>query len=237
MNKMHTHKLDLKTDLPAGGEVKTLDSFGYEVVPPKVDIPIPPPEVKIPEPPKLEDLKDPVTGYGKEPPKVLPPEPPKVDLGYELEVKDLEPGMGQIIKDFAKKNNLTKEVAQAFVELKKSELKSFKDQQIAFQKNQEDLITQTKASWDKELRDHPNFGGDNFSKSVLKVEKILSEHMPETKKILTEKGSMLPPYVMRDFAKLASHLYDSENLKSGDPHVGDTENKETKENNPLDFYS
>lgn len=233
------HKLDAKTDLPLPGEPK-VDDFGYGIVPPKEELP-PPPAPKPPEPPKLEDIKDPATGYGKEPPKppklpdVIPPEPPKVDLGYELEVANLDPKIAQGIKDFAKKNSLTKEAAQAFVELKRSEVEENKQYRI----KQQELITKTKNDWDNELRTHPTFGGENFAQNVMKVEKVLLDHMPETKKFLTEKASMLPPYVMRDFAKLADHLFGTENLKTGDPHAGDPEDKDKdkKENNPLDFYS
>ena len=230
------HKLDVKTDLPPPGEPK-VDDFGYGITPPKEET-LPPPPIKPPEPPKLEDVKDPATGYGKEPPKppeIIPPKIklPEINLEYELEVKDLDPKIVQSVKDFAKKNMLTKDMAQAFVELKRSEVESFKQQQI----QQQELIAKTKSDWDKELRDHPTFGGDNFAKSVMKVEKVLLDHMPETKKFLTEKGSMLPPYVMRDFAKLADHLFGTENLKTGDPHAGDPEDKDKKENNPLDFYS
>ena len=43
--------------------------------------------------------------------------------------------------------------------------------------------------------------------------------MPNTKKELTKSGAMLPPWVMRDLAKLAETLYASPKLVQGDPVV------------------
>ena len=38
----------------------------------------------------------------------------------------------------------------------------------------------------------PEFGGENFDKNVDRVEKVLEKYMPNMKKVLTERGSMLP---------------------------------------------
>lgn len=188
---------------------------------------------------KEEDIKDPATGYGKpiEPPVAEPPPPapePKVELAYEVDTKDLDPKVATQLKEFAKTNGLTKEAAQAFINLRKSEIAAAEISKTEAQKAQGREIAELKTSWDKELRTHPTFGGDKFAHNVMRSEKVLSEFMPETKKMLTERSSMLPPYVMRDLAKLADHLYSTDRLIQGE--AGGV--KETKkEIDPLDFYN
>lgn len=164
-----------------------------------------------------------LTGYGDEPPKVEEVKPPveepksvKEYLGYELDLKGLEKTEAEKITAFAKANKLSEETAKAFLDLKKSEiaadLKLKADQEAQTQKE----IAALKSSWDSELRNDPYFGKEKFAHNVQKVEKVLNEFMGETKNMLTERKSMLPPYVMRDLAKLADHLYSTEKLVQGE---------------------
>lgn len=221
-----------------------LDEYGYVKTPPEEGKEAknePPKEVPKPKEEKLSDIKDPASGYAESapkedeiPPPSTPPEPP-IELGYELDIKDVPDDEVKKIKDFAKSNNLTKEVAQALVGLKKTEIEEVKKQLVEFETKQKKLIAETKVKWDKELRTDPNFGGEKFAHNILNAEKVLSDFLPETKKALTERKSMLPPYVMRDLAKLAEHLYGTEKLVRGEPvEPEDKDNK--KEFDPLDFY-
>lgn len=204
----------------AGGD--SVDEFGYEKVAPEGQAQEDQkPTAKADA--KVEEVKDPGTGYGVKPPEVVEEKPApvvepevKLDLGYELDVKDLDAKESLKLQTFAKANALTKEAAQALVELKKSEISAAKQADAEFEKQQAKAVADLKISWDKELRTDPTFGGEKFAHNVQKAEKVLSEFMSATKKELTARGSMLPPYVMRDLAKLADHLYGSENLVNGE---------------------
>ncbi len=200
---------------------------------------------KNPEPAKLEDIKDPSSGYGKDPVKLEevkedapPPEAKKVDLGFEVDVKDLPAAEAEKIQEFAKKNALTKEATQALIDLRKSEVQSQEQAKADFVKKGDRLRAEQKASWDKELREDPTFGKENFAHNVFKVEKVLSQVMTHTKKLLTERKSVLPPYVMRDLAKMHDLLYEKEALVNGDVVVGDEDSStKTKDDEIKDFYT
>lgn len=215
-----------------GGTESTFDDFGYA----KVEAPaaiIPPP---VPPP-----VVTPGTGYSEEAPKdepVVPPvvPPPVIDLGYELDTKDLDPNITLKVKEFAKANGLTKEAAQAFLNLRKTEADEMKAEEIKRGEETKNQISTIRKSWDQELRNHSEFGGEKFAANLKMVEKILSDFMPETKKTLTERGGMLPPYVMRDFAKLGKHLFSGDSFVQGDISNGGDE-PQKKETNPLDFYN
>lgn len=193
---------------------------------------------------KVEEVKDPATGYdldeNKAPAEEKKAEPEvkeekKDDLGFELDVKDLEAKVADGIKAFIKENKITKEVAQAFVEFKKSEIAAQKQSQIETEKIEKAAIEQVKRDWQKELRSDPTFGGENFAKNIMNVEKVLNDFMPGTKKLLTERKTMLPPYVMRDLSNLAKQLYSTEKLVSGDASINSK--PEEKETSHLDFYT
>ena len=198
---------------------------------------------KVPPVPQDEKIEKPATGYGIEPPKeeVVSPvvvEPPKVELGYELEVKDgLDPKEVAKVKEFAKANTLTKEAAQALMNLKSEEFKAGVVTQNEAKTKYETWRKNEIAGWDKELRADPTFGGDRFVHNLMRAEKVLDQFLPTTKKALTERGSTLPPYVMRDLAKLADHLYSTENLTLGDPEKADTVIEIKNSNEHLDFYN
>lgn len=219
-------------------EESNLDELGYEKVASTE------PEKKVETKPDLKLVPDkievPSTGYGEKPPEVevqaTPPEEKKdVDLGFELKVDEIIPkDEVSKVKEFAKKHSLTKEQAQAYFDLRKTEVQESKTAFEAAQKAQKLEVQQTRANWHKELKDDPTFGGDKFDYNIQRAEKVLQEFMPGTKKMLTERGSMLPPYVMRDLVKLAEHLYSTQKLTQGDPSVAPKEKEEVDE--ALAFY-
>lgn len=237
---------------PPKEEGSNLDEFGYEK----------PPETKPPgeegkdssEKGKEADAskqkeatdKDSSSGYGKEPPKedeiVDPPAtlPPAKDetLGFELDVKDLTKTEIEKITKFAKDHKLSKEAAQAFVEMKKIEAATAKAADEAMEKQIKVTVAKQKADWHKELSQDPVFGGDKFDHNVKQVDKLMNDFMGNTKKVLTERKSMLPPYVMRDLSKLAEKLYESEKLIHGDGAASSGEKEKTaeKEFDHLSFY-
>jgi hypothetical protein len=244
----NTDAPSIKADAPQSAAVKaagdsdqTHDSYGYKIQKPgeaketKTEAP------KVEE--KLEDIKDPASGYGVKPleePKAedLPKvevDPAKIETPpIEVDLKGLGDKEAAKLKDFFKEKNIPKEAAQEFANLIKSEMQTTnlaQEQAVKAQKIEEARI---KAGWDKELRTDPAFGGDNYAKNLHATEKVLRDFLPNTKKELTARGSMLPPYVMRDLAKLSEHLYGSEKFVQGEQS---TEPKEEPEASPLDFYS
>src|SRR5690606_22788749 len=100
---------------------------------------------------------------------------------------------------FALDNKMTKEQIQAYVKFTKEDVASFNQKQAEALKVQRE-------SWVNELKTDASFGGENFTKNVDKVEKVLAKYMPETKKMLTERKGMLPPTLMKDLLKIANAL-------------------------------
>ncbi len=217
-----------------------VDDFGYAKEPEATGDPTK--ETKLdPKPPVKEDVKIDVkaTGYGDEPPKIEEEVKPPVeikdaDLGFELKVDEVIPKEELTkVKDFAKKHSLTKEAAQAYLDLRANEVKESARVEAETVKNFEKQKLQQRSEWHKELKNDPHFGGEKFSHNVLQAEKVLQEFMPLTKKSLTERGSVLPPYVMRDLAKLGDHLYSTEKLTQGEAIVPPVE---VEEDDGLGFY-
>lgn len=169
---------------------------------------------------------NPTTGYGSEPPKVDPvavaakplESPTKVDdLGFELKDDGIPKSDAQAVREFAKKHSLTKEVAQELLDQKKAQFTQAEADRAAFEQEQIRARDLKRSEWYNELKNDPTFGGEKFAFHVKQAEKVIEEFMPGTKKTLTERGSMLPPYIMRDLAKLAAQLYTTDSLMQGQP--------------------
>jgi len=220
---------------------KESDQFGYEKGPIKEAAPAPKSEA-VEEP---EEIK-PVSGYGKEaqgeeeeetPPVVPPKEEEKVvDLGFELKVDEKLPkNEVASVKEFAKKHGLTKEAAQEYLDLRVTEMKEQETAQAQSKVDYQKAVKAQRKAWETELKTDPEFGGEKYGHNIKQAEKVLEEFMPGTKKILTEKGTMLPPYVMRDLANIANHVYKTEGFVNGNPSV--SEDESDTEMDPLDFYN
>lgn len=202
-----------------------VDDFGYESVKTETkEVIPPPPEATKEEAAKVEKA---ATGYGKESeekpdenkipdPKATEETPPANDeekLKKELTdiVKELPDTIDKDkVTKFALDNKLNKEQLQAYTNLVKEEEKAFETSQKEAKKAQ-------RTEWKNELTSDPEFGGENFDRNVDRVEKVLENYMPNTKKILTERGSMLPPYIMRDFLALSKVLNPTAPLVVGNP--------------------
>lgn len=228
-----------------------LDDFGYEVEKPEAPAAPATGEKKsaAPATPAIkEETITPSTGYGAEPPKpdaaaapAIPPvgDPPaapeKVELGFEVDVKELSPIGAVRIQKYALANKLTQEQTQSLLNEEKSLEKKYADNQAQAKAAYDKKIAETKAGWDKELREDKSFGGDKFAFNVTRVDKLLAEMMPEAKNDLTQSKNMLPPNVMRGLARIADHLYGTENLVHGDAPAPRKE--EEKETDPLEYYN
>lgn len=219
---------------------KEFDDFGYEIKANPAGEKKPEDKItKEPEPKeppvKIED----VTGYEKEikaspaapePPVVEPPAP--ADLGYDpkdLKVEGLKPEEAKQHKDFAIAQKLSKDQAQAYIDQRKAEAKQFGDAQVEAKKIFDKQVVDMKAGWQKELKTDPTFGGDKFAANVQRANQVLTEFLPNLKNKLTENGSMTPPWVMRDLAKLADVLYATPKMRQGEPIVPRVEEDVTED--------
>jgi len=214
------------------------DDLGY----PKDDEPKSEESPKKPE--EEAGIEDSATGYGKEPdPVVDEPEAkaeeeakPKEEGELELNVEGLEEDEVKSIREFSKKHGVTKEVAQALADQRKSENARLDALAEEHSKQLKKAKEQQRAKWHNDLKSDPDFGGEKFAFNIKRNDKVLEQFLPLTKKALTDGGGMLPPYVMRDIAKLADHLYSKENLTHGDPS-DHTSKEDSKQSDPLDFYN
>ena len=189
-------------------------------VTPKKDEPAAPVEqvtgYKKPDEPATPPVEQ-VTGYKKpDEPATSPVEPTKEDepnLEKEIETAVSTLGDGydkKKITEFALKNKLTKEQVDAYV----SQIKA--DEAIET-KAREERVKAQRAEWTQELFKDPEFGGENFDKSIHEVETLVGNLFPNTKKVLTEKKGMLPPYFMKDLLAVAKALKPTNQFVGGEP--------------------
>ena len=190
-----------------------------------------------------EEIKDPATGYGDEP-KVEEVEPPKEEEKKEdAEPDEMDKVIGseglakedvEEIKSLAAKAKMTPEQVKVLADFRRGEIKAANEYAEKAEREAKLENQRQRAAWHKELKEDKDFGGENFTKNISKAEKVLGEFMPQTKKVLTDRKGMLPPYVMRDLAKLAEHLYSTEKLVTGDPKG--KEQAEEEVDDALAFY-
>lgn len=228
-----------------------VDDLGYDIEPPAGTPPKDGPGDKKPADKKPADKKavvekkveTPATGYAGEPPKVEDePPPPKAPPAEPPALDDFDKvldGLGEAdklaFKGMATKTKLTPDQLKELAVMRKQEIKAANDFTDEQTKSRERQVMQQRATWHKELKEDKDFGGENFDKSVAKAEQVLEEFFPLTKKALTEHKTMLPPYYMRDLAKLAEHMFgNKETLVTGDPATPPKEKEESDD--ALSFY-
>ena len=194
-----------------------LDDFGYEKMPAPV---VTPPVAVVPPPAEVvPPVEEPATGYGKKDDVVPPPTevvPPVVEKKPEdmtdeekaaKEITDVVKSLGDEfdqakISKFVLDNKLTKEQVAAYV-------KDAKDSSVKAKNEAAVKLKEQRDSWKNELMSDKEFGGLNsadFDHNVHQVENLLKNNMPNLKKHLTEKGGVLPPYIMRDLLSLSKAL-------------------------------
>jgi len=247
---MDEKKDDVTPPGGGAGDPPPKESFGYDE-PPAGD---PPPKEEPPAgdpPPKEEPPKDPpnLSGYGDNPPpKDEPPagdpppkdEPPAGDPPKEgdLKVDDKGELLDKEVTDiltFAKKHKLSQDVVNEMVDAKKTQISDDKAYDKKAKEDQVKAVKDMHSKWYTELKNDPDFGGENFRHNSKKVDKLVNEFMPNIKKQLTERGGLLPPYIMRDFYKLATHLYKTEKLVDGEP-LKDAKDNENHKPDHIAFY-
>lgn len=167
-----------------------------------------------PPPPNAAGYVDPATLV----PPATPPAPAADPAAFkvEVELKDFADADKQLLTQHFEKYKLTKEAQQALVDIRKSELINQQQSQAQYQKQVEAETLRIKTEWFNELKNDKDFGGANFDANTKMVNKFINDFMPNTKKMLTEKGGMLPPNTMRDFHSVAKKLYETEGFVQGD---------------------
>lgn len=148
------------------------------------------------------------------PPAVTPPAPGEFKI--EVDLKDFTDVDKKVFSEQFEKYKLPKEAQQALVDIRKNYLAQQAVEQANHQKQVEAQVTKLKSDWFNELKNDKDFGGSNFDANTKMVNKFINDFMPNTKKMLTEKGGMLPPNTMRDFHSVAKKLYETEGFVQGD---------------------
>lgn len=195
------------------------DDYGYSTEGDKK----PEEETKAPVETKAEEKEEvikPATGYKEE--EVKPeeekkseekeatPDEEKIKLELTNTVKELPEGYDQDkIVDFALKNKLTNDQVKAYVEMEKVSRE-------AFLADQEKAKAEQTKNFIHELKSDVTFGGENFDRNIMKVEKIIEKHFPNMKKVLTDRGGIVPPYIMKDFLSLDKILNPTASLVAGE---------------------
>lgn len=132
----------------------------------------------------------------------------KVDLTESI--KALPEGYDkEKVLDFATKHGFSNAQIKAYVEME-NVARSDHDASSKI------AVADQKKAWATELRDDKEFGGDNFNRNIHQVEKTLSNHFPNLGKNLTDRGGMMPPYLMRDMLALSKVLNPTNSLVTGD---------------------
>lgn len=177
---------------PAPGEA---GSLGYDAPPPAPETPPAPP-----------------------PPGASTPPAPAADPNAHqlVEMKELAADDQKKFGEYFTAHKLSKEAQQAFVDMRKAEIAANAKAQADYEQQIKTETAKLKSDWYNELKNDKDFGGSNFDVNTKLVNKFVQEFMPNTKKVLTEKGGMLPPSTMRDFLSVAKRLFETEKVVTGD---------------------
>lgn len=150
----------------------------------------------------------------------------------EVDLKGLEETKVADVLEFAKTHNLTKEQAQALVDQRKEELDSSAAAATAAAEKLANDRKEIHAKWEKELQEDPEFGGQKYSHNIHINNKMINEHMPELKNLLTNSGAKLPPKLMKELNAVARKLYSEAELVEG----SGVKSSDDSDRKPWDFY-
>ncbi len=220
---------------PPSTEGIKFDDFGFEIKQEVVKAEVPKEEGITPDPKAQTPPSDIEINTGYEapveppkeeviPPAELPPTPPPVEDKDKVvtDFGNLSEADKKVLGDYFEKHKLPKEARDEMVALKKSEISN----QLKAQQDQKALVeketAKLKSTWYNELKNDKEFGGTNFDANIKMVNRLVGDFMPNVKKMLTDKGGMLPPGTMKDFHFVAKKLYETEKMVQGDPGTSET---------------
>lgn len=152
-------------------------------------------------------------------------------LGYDLDLRDLDEPTVNIVTEFAAQHKLSKDAAQAMVQLRRDEAAA--ELQANKQAKEEFLAkrTETREGWFKQLKTDADFGGEAIWHNMKKVDSLLDNHLPSVKNMLTKNGGVLPPDIMFDLFKISKLLGANEKFVGGSGESG------KKEGDLKDWYN
>lgn len=205
------------------------DDFGYKIEPATPPPPAAPNTPAAPAQPAPAATPAtpvvPVAGYGNEPPPAPPappaavppvdPNAPPAPAPLEVKTEGLEKTEADALVAFSTKHGLTKEQAQAIIDQRIEENKQLAADLDKSKKDSENAKLDQRRQWHSELKTDKTYGENNFAQTTHKVNKVLSEVMTRTGKLLTNNSTMLLPDVMRDLADLHDKLYGTEVFNGG----------------------
>lgn len=135
----------------------------------------------------------------------------KEDKPLELDLKGLAEENVKDLREFGTTHKFNKEQTQALVDKRKEIL----DANAKSEADHKELVKKTYAAWEKELKEDPVFGKENYATNIHNINKLLTDFMPDTTKELTESGRRISSIQMKEFAKIASKLYGEGELNEG----------------------
>ena len=176
-----------------------------------------------------DDVETKATGYEEDSNEDSKKDETKVEEEKKTETeeefdKTLDSHLGELsedesssIKKFAKEHKLTSDQVKAYAEMRQSEI-------VEFEKNKKEAESKYRKDSTNELKSDKDFGGENFNLNLKRVEVFLENHLPNTKKTLTDRAGMLPPYLMKDLLKIRNLMNSNNTFVGGDPSkVGEEE--------------
>ena len=184
-----------------------------------------------------EPLKEAVLGYDEKdveiPADPKPAPKPEIPLKFAVEVdtKGLINADLADLKEISEKHGLTKEQTQALIDMREKEVSDYKTYVEKTKTDHEKAVALERQQWTKELKEDKDLGGQNYTRTLRRVDKVLTDFFPGTKKLLTDRKMMLPPSVMRDLAKFYEQQTVTPKLVQGEP-LKAQENPD----DPLAFY-
>lgn len=173
-----------------------------------------------------------VSGYTDEVKTDVKTEETKTDENKnDTKVEDLKIDLRGLTEDqtkdiiqFAKDLKLTPEQAQSVLDNRKEQLDKYNEQTAEFDKQ----VKEAHTKWEQDLRAE---WSKDFGANVKAVNNTLTNHFPETAKMLATSGKRLNPMQMKEILNISKLLGDE-----GVFEVGGA-NSTTKERHPSDYYT
>lgn len=143
---------------------------------------------------------------------------------FKVDTRGLTDEQTKDLIDFAKENKFTPEQAQVLLDKRKSEL----DKYTSAQAEADKTVADTYKKWEGDLR--ADWGSD-YAPNIQIVNNTLTNHFPETAKLLAATGKRMNPVQVKEFLALGKKLGDEGTFEAG------SSNTNKKERHPSDYYS
>lgn len=142
----------------------------------------------------------------------------------KIDLRGLTEDQTKDIIQFAKDLKLTPEQAQSVLDNRKEQLDKYNQQVADFDKQ----VKETHTKWEQDLRTE---WSKDFGANVKAVNNTLTNHFPETAKMLATSGKRLNPMQMKEILNISKLLGDEGVFEAGGA------NSTTKERHPSDYYT